>query len=41
MYFVLSFILKIALFLEEHRWQQIYTAAGSDGMDKSQLWDGP
>ena len=21
-----------------HRWQKIYTAAGSDGMDKSHLW---
>ena len=21
-----------------HRWQNFYTAAGSDGMDKSHLW---
>ena len=39
MYFVLSFILYIALFLEKFTLlAKIYTAAGSDGIDKSHHW---
>ena len=39
MYFVFSFILLNALFLEEFTpLAKFYTAAGSEGMDKSHLW---